>query len=81
MIHYIKYFSHGPKGGSIYMISDTHFGDSDCKLMDKNWVLPDVKNIQYSQNDNRFQRIGCCQSICVIEFLYVFRYNENQTGK
>lgn len=26
--------------GSIYIISDTHFEDADCKLMDKNWIPP-----------------------------------------
>lgn len=26
--------------GSIYIISDTHFEDADCKLMDSNWVSP-----------------------------------------
>lgn len=26
--------------GSIWIISDTHFEDSDCKLMDKNWISP-----------------------------------------
>lgn len=26
--------------GSIYIISDTHFEDTDCKLMDSNWVSP-----------------------------------------
>jgi calcineurin-like phosphoesterase family protein len=26
--------------GSIYIISDTHFEDADCKLMDKNWISP-----------------------------------------
>ena len=24
--------------GSVYIISDTHFDDSDCKLMDPNWI-------------------------------------------
>ena len=24
--------------GSIYIISDLHFDDIDCKLMDKNWI-------------------------------------------
>lgn len=24
--------------GSIFIISDTHFDDADCKLMDKNWI-------------------------------------------
>ena len=26
--------------GSVYLISDTHFEDADCKLMDKNWISP-----------------------------------------
>ena len=26
--------------GSVYIISDTHFDDSDCKLMDPNWITP-----------------------------------------
>lgn len=26
--------------GSVYIISDTHFNDSDCKLMDPNWITP-----------------------------------------
>ena len=26
--------------GSVYIISDTHFEDSDCKLMDANWITP-----------------------------------------
>ena len=33
--------------GSIWIISDPHFDDSDCKLMDPNWIEPDeqVKRI------------------------------------
>ena len=27
--------------GSVYLVSDTHFNDSDCLLMDKNWPSPD----------------------------------------
>ena len=26
--------------GSVYIISDTHFDDSDCKFMDPNWITP-----------------------------------------
>lgn len=28
-------------GGVIWVISDTHFNDSDCKLMDPNWISVD----------------------------------------
>ena len=33
-------FKHWSKSGSVYLISDTHFEDNDCKLMDKNWITP-----------------------------------------
>lgn len=29
-------FKHWAKSGSVYIISDTHFEDAGCKLMDKN---------------------------------------------
>lgn len=41
--------------GSVYIISDTHFADLDCKLMDINWITPEeqVKRINHyvSKND------------------------------
>ena len=27
--------------GSVYILSDPHFADSDCKLMDPNWISPE----------------------------------------
>lgn len=27
--------------GSVYIISDTHFGDPDCKLMSPGWITPE----------------------------------------
>lgn len=34
-------FKHWSEGGSIYIISDTHFGDPDCKLMNHDWPDPE----------------------------------------
>lgn len=34
-------FKHWSAKGSVYIISDLHFGDSDCKLMDRDWLSPD----------------------------------------
>lgn len=34
-------FRHWSENGSVFLISDTHFNDSDCKLMDKNWITPE----------------------------------------
>lgn len=35
--------------GSIYIISDTHFDDADCKLMDANWITPEKHMANISQ--------------------------------
>lgn len=34
-------FKKWSEGGSVYIISDTHFDDEDCKKMDKNWLPPE----------------------------------------
>lgn len=34
-------FRHWSSKGSVYIISDTHFNDNDCKLMDSNWLSPE----------------------------------------
>lgn len=34
-------FKHWSARGSVYIISDLHFCDSDCKLMDRDWISPD----------------------------------------
>ena len=36
-----KCFQHWSKTGSVYIISDTHFEDVDCKFMDENWISPE----------------------------------------
>ena len=37
---YEKFQSWSAKG-SVYIISDTHFEDHDCKIMDPNWITPE----------------------------------------
>ena len=34
-------FRHWSEMGSVYILSDPHFGDSDCKLMDPGWIEPE----------------------------------------
>ena len=34
-------FRHWSKTGSVYILSDPHFGDSDYKLMDPGWIEPE----------------------------------------
>ncbi|MBR4058365.1 MAG: hypothetical protein IKK03_00815 [Lachnospiraceae bacterium] len=33
-------FRHWSAMGSVYILSDLHFDDHDCKLMDSNWITP-----------------------------------------
>jgi calcineurin-like phosphoesterase family protein len=34
-------FKHWAANGSVYILSDPHFRDADCKTMDRNWIDPD----------------------------------------
>lgn len=34
-------FNHWLKYDAIYLISDTHFDDNNCKCMDSNWITPE----------------------------------------
>jgi len=36
-----KPFRHWSEKGSVYILSDTHFNDGDCRLMDPDWVSPE----------------------------------------
>lgn len=51
---YINY-RHWSAKGSVWFLSDTHFGDPDCKVMDKNWITPekqiDIINSKVKKND------------------------------
>ena len=33
-------FQRWSKGGSVYILSDLHFDDEDCKLMSPDWITP-----------------------------------------
>lgn len=47
-------FQRWSDGGRIIIISDTHFGDADCKYMDKDWPCPikHINRIKKSINKN-----------------------------
>lgn len=51
---YINY-RHWSATGSVWLFSDPHFGDSDCKIMDKNWITPEeqieIINSKVKKND------------------------------
>ena len=48
-------FRHWSENGSVYILSDTHFDDDDCKIMDPNWIDPNeqvrILNSAIMKND------------------------------
>lgn len=48
-------FQHWSETGSVYILSDLHFGDADCKLMSPDWVAPEEQvariNAKVMKND------------------------------
>ena len=40
-------FRHWSDGGSVYVLSDLHFDDEDCKLMSPDWITPREQLAQY----------------------------------
>ena len=36
-----KPFQHWSEGGSVYILSDLHFSDANCRRMDSNWIEPE----------------------------------------
>ena len=49
-------FRHWSEGGSIYILSDLHFDDLDCRLIDPTWITPQeqiaIINIMVMKNDS-----------------------------
>ena len=42
MIHTLyEPFRHWSETGSVYILSDLHFADADCKIMDPDWITPE----------------------------------------
>lgn len=46
--------------GSVYLISDTHFEDKDCNLMDPNWISPEeyVSQLKYINKNDTLIHLG-----------------------
>lgn len=46
--------------GSVYLISDTHFDDDDCKLMDEKWISPEehLKNLSHINKNDTLIHLG-----------------------
>ena len=61
-------FRHWSDGGSVYILSDTHFDDADCKLMDPGWITPEeqvdiINSLAGKGYSTRFIQAHCLYQI------------------
>ena len=52
-------FRNWSESGSIYILSDLHFDDKDCKLMDPNWITPQEQIEIINRNIMRSDTFVC----------------------
>lgn len=50
-------FRHWSDGGSVFLLSDLHFDDPDCRLMDPGWVTPE-KQLAVWKTTKWWRRFG-----------------------
>lgn len=54
-----KTFQHWSEGGSVWIISDPHFEDLDCKLMNPNWIEPEEHVKRINKNVHKNDTLVC----------------------
>ena len=73
-------FRHWSENGSVYILSDTHFKDSDCKLMDPDWIEPDeqvnILNSVIMKNDT----FVCLGDVGSPEYIKKLRVRKKRSG-
>lgn len=64
-----KAFQHWSKEGGVYLISDPHLGDSDCLLMDENWLPPEEYVKRLAAKVHRSDTLICLGDVGDITYL------------
>jgi calcineurin-like phosphoesterase family protein len=71
-----KPFQKWSDGGSVYVLSDLHFADPDCKMMDAEWITPDeqveIINSKAGTGDT-FLCLGDVGDISYVEKIKAYR--------
>lgn len=64
-----KPFRHWSEGGSVYILSDLHFDDSDCKLMDLGWITPQEQLAIINKNVMKGDTFVCLGDVGAPEYV------------
>ena len=62
-------FRHWSEGGSVYILSDLHFDDEDCKLMDPNWITPQEQLAIINENVRKGDTFICLGDVGAPEYV------------
>ena len=62
-------FRHWSEGGSVYILSDLHFDDSDCKLMDPGWITPQEQLAIINKNVMKGDTFVCLGDVGAPEYV------------
>lgn len=61
------------EGGSIYILSDLHFGDADCKYMDPGWITPEEQINIINRMTGRKDCFICLGDVCDPKYIPLIR--------
>lgn len=62
-------FRHWSEGGSVYILSDLHFDDLDCKLMDPGWITPQEQLAIINKNVMKGDTFVCLGDVGAPEYV------------
>ena len=62
-------FRHWSEGGSVYILSDLHFDDLDCKLMDPGWITPQEQIAIINKNVMKGDTFVCLGDVGAPEYV------------
>ncbi len=62
-------FKHWSATGSVFILSDMHFGDVDCKLMDPNWITPEEQIAIINQLVGKADTFVCLGDVGKAEYV------------
>ena len=62
-------FQEWTRNGSVWILSDPHFGDSDCQLMDPNWISPEEQIRRINEKCGKNDTFICLGDVGDIEYI------------
>lgn len=62
-------FRHWSQKGAVYILSDLHLDDENCKLMDKNWISPEEQIKIINKTVHKYDTFICLGDVGAPEYI------------